>query len=149
MFGSIIACVDGSKQAMRAAITAVELAKRCDARLPFISVAPEHSKQIDEDLRRFMEAERLERPPDEAIDRVRAKLLKGMTDHARKKGHRNVDPIMRTGHPAHAIVDFARNAGADLIVMGSRGLGDVESVLIGSVSLEVSSRSSCPCLLVK
>jgi nucleotide-binding universal stress UspA family protein len=149
MFRRIIACVDGSKQAMRAAITAIELAKRCDARLTFISVSSEPSKEVDEELQRFMEVEHLERLPDEAIDRARTKLLQSVTDHAKKKAHRNVDSIMRTGHPARTIVDFARNTGADLIVMGSRGLGDVESVLIGSVSLEVSSQSSCACLLVK
>ncbi len=149
MFSNIIAAVDGSREGMRAAVAAIEMAKRFDARLTVISVAAERSKEIDEELQRFMEVEHLERLPDEAIDNARAKLLDHVRDHARKKGLGKVETVMRTGRPARAIVDFARSAGADLIVMGSRGLGDVESVLLGSVSLEVSSLSGCACLLVK
>lgn len=134
---------------MRAALAAIELAKQSQGRLTFISVAREPSKEIDEELRRFMEVEHLDRLPDEAIDSARARLLNHLKEHARKKGFQSAESVMRTGRPAAAIVEFARNVGADLIVMGSRGLGDVESVLIGSVSLEVSSRSDCACLLVK
>lgn len=149
MFGNILVAVDGSKQARRAAVAAIEIAGRFDARLTVISVAAERSTQIDAELRRFMEVEHLDRLPDEAIDAARARLLEHVKDHARKKGLTKVESVLRTGRPARAIVEFARETGADLIVMGSRGLGDVESVLIGSVSLEVSSLSDCACLMVK
>ena len=47
------------------------------------------------------------------------------------------------------IVDFARDQRADAIVMGSRGLGDVSGLLLGSVSHKVSHLAACTCIMVK
>nr|WP_312860533.1 universal stress protein [Mesorhizobium sediminum] len=46
-------------------------------------------------------------------------------------------------------MNVARDENFDLIVLGSRGLGDVEGFLLGSVSHKVTSLASCPCLTVK
>lgn len=51
--------------------------------------------------------------------------------------------------PASAILDEAHAAGADLIVVGSRGLGSIESLLLGSVSTEVVERSPVPVLVAR
>jgi nucleotide-binding universal stress UspA family protein len=53
------------------------------------------------------------------------------------------------GRPASAIVDDARRFGADLIVLGSRGHGTIEAMVLGSVSAEVIARSSVPVLVVR
>ena len=47
------------------------------------------------------------------------------------------------------ILDFAETNDIDLIVMGSRGLGVVKGVLLGSVSQYVVEQSKCPVLVVK
>jgi len=53
------------------------------------------------------------------------------------------------GRPASAILDEARATGADLIVVGSRGLGSIGSLLLGSVSTEVVERSPVPVLVAR
>ena len=53
------------------------------------------------------------------------------------------------GDPAGRILDTAKNGGADLIVLGSRGLTDVASLLLGSVSHKVLHLAPCACLMVK
>ena len=53
------------------------------------------------------------------------------------------------GEPAHRIVELARAREADLIVVGSRGLGVVQSALFGSVSKTLVTQAQRPVLVVK
>ena len=63
----------------------------------------------------------------------------------------NTGPVSKqiaTGTPAEAILTAADKEKADLIVMGSRGLGPVKELLLGSVSHRVATHASCPTLIV-
>ncbi|SFJ22152.1 Nucleotide-binding universal stress protein, UspA family [Paenibacillus sp. UNC496MF] len=57
--------------------------------------------------------------------------------------------LLAEGDPAAVICRTAKEAGADLIVMGSRGVGLVSELLLGSVSHAVAKHAHCPVLLVK
>ena len=57
--------------------------------------------------------------------------------------------IFREGKPARSIVEYARGASIDAIVMGSRGLSEFESALLGSVSHKVASLAGCTVMIVK
>ena len=59
------------------------------------------------------------------------------------------EAFSETGSPAVVILDFALSNDMDLIVMGSRGLGIVKGVLLGSVSQYIVEQSKCPVLVVK
>ena len=52
-------------------------------------------------------------------------------------------------NPSRALVDTAANEEFDLIVVGSRGLGNAASFLIGSVSKQVVTKAHCDVLVVK
>ena len=54
---------------------------------------------------------------------------------------------VRLGRPAEEILKAARRA--SLIVVGARGLGSVERLLLGSVSEQVLHRAPCPVLVVR
>jgi nucleotide-binding universal stress UspA family protein len=60
---------------------------------------------------------------------------------------RSVESAVLRGRPATAIVEDARAFGADLVVVGSRGLGGISSLLLGSVSSEVVDHAPCPVLV--
>ncbi len=63
----------------------------------------------------------------------------------------NTGPVSKqieTGTPAEAILAAAEKEKAGLIVMGSRGLGPVKELLLGSVSHRVVTHASCPTLVV-
>jgi nucleotide-binding universal stress UspA family protein len=55
---------------------------------------------------------------------------------------------MPSGGAAHAIADAARDAGADLIVVGTRGHGFVKGLLVGSVTHRLLHVAPCPILVV-
>jgi nucleotide-binding universal stress UspA family protein len=52
-------------------------------------------------------------------------------------------------YPSLGIVEAAEELGADLIVMGTRGLSGIKHVLLGSVAERVLRRASCPVVTVK
>lgn len=60
-----------------------------------------------------------------------------------------VEPILRQGDPKDIVVRVADEIGADLIIMGSRGLKRIQSILENSVSQYVFQLASRPMLLVK
>jgi nucleotide-binding universal stress UspA family protein len=62
---------------------------------------------------------------------------------------RTVDTMIRYGRPASEIVFEADRLGADLLVVGARGHGMVERVVLGSVSSEVADQAHCPVLVVR
>jgi nucleotide-binding universal stress UspA family protein len=57
-------------------------------------------------------------------------------------------PTIVEGGAAHAIADLARDAGADVIVAGTRGRGPLEGLLLGSVTHRLLQIAPCPVLTV-
>ncbi|WP_158737240.1 universal stress protein [Alteribacillus sp. YIM 98480] len=53
------------------------------------------------------------------------------------------------GEPGPAIVKHANANNYDCIVMGSRGLNNLQSMVLGSVSHKVAKRANCPVMIVK
>jgi nucleotide-binding universal stress UspA family protein len=61
----------------------------------------------------------------------------------------DIRPVLIRGRAASVIVDQAREMEADLIVVGHRGMGLWESMLLGSVSAEVVDHAPCPVLVAR
>ena len=53
------------------------------------------------------------------------------------------------GEPAEAIVDTARENGADLVIVGTRGENAAKRALMGSVSTSVLHHAPCDVLVVR
>ena len=62
-------------------------------------------------------------------------------------GDVNVECVVLRGEPASALIGYANNVGADLIVMVRRGR--MEGLVIGSVSAKLTSHANCTVLTVK
>jgi len=102
--------------------------------LPWLAMMPAALPQ--EALDQFFEATRKEAQA--ALDEASAQLPKGLS----------ASTLSVDGTPAEAILDQAEAGGHDLIVVGSRGRGDVASIMLGSVSHHVVHHSRVPVLVV-
>ena len=58
------------------------------------------------------------------------------------------DCVVRDGSAVSVVLDTADDLGADLIVLGSRGLGGYPELLLGSTSTQVAQRSAIPVVIV-
>jgi nucleotide-binding universal stress UspA family protein len=87
---------------------------------------------------------------DAVIKKVIAEgILDQAAAHARALGVRSVETVLETGDPARVIVATAEARGANLIVIGSRGLSDLRGLLLGSVSHKVNHLSGITVITVR
>ena len=120
----ILVPVDGSVGGCKAVDEALFIAEKCDAELDFVYVASNINKDI---------------PSHIVFDRIWEKL----SDERKARKH------VKSGHIAKSILEVADEQGSDMIVMGSRGLGLLKGVLIGSVSQKVIEEAKIPVMVVK
>ena len=138
MMKNILVPVDGSEGADRAIEKAVMLEKLCNAKVNFLYVANINQLAINAVL------------SDAILDSV-TKAGNVILERAMEMVPEGVEKesFSDTGSPAVVVLDFAESNNIDLIVMGSRGLGVVKGVLLGSVSQYVVEQAKCPVLVVK
>ncbi len=68
---------------------------------------------------------------------------------AAKQGLERVKTLTAEGNASKEIVATANSEAADMLFMGSRGLGEVRGLLMGSVSHKVMNMAPCTCVAVK
>lgn len=135
----IIVGYDGSQFSEKALQTGKYLAAALGSTLTTVTVlrAPEFSPSIDEIDESYNHAEKTIRPKLDEIAR------------AGREAGLEIETVVLRGHPAESIVNYAAGIKADLIIMGTRGLGGFKSLIIGSVAQKVVSYSKIPVLVVK
>jgi len=172
----IVVALDGSDHADKALELASELAGKYDAELVLLNVLSD--KHLSEGERQLAETEYLDElssTPEmsgvlQAGDlrtaaqrfvqgfgpvtrRVRAALGERLMERAHRKarehGARKIETALEDGEPAETILRVAKERNADMIVMGSRGLGGAQGLLMGSVSHKVGHLAECTCVTVK
>ncbi len=83
------------------------------------------------------------------MDEMTNAIISEAKEIANKEGVKKVTTAVREGKPARSIVEYAHNIKADLIVVGSRGVGEIEAALLGSVSQKVMILSECAVMVVR
>ena len=132
---------DGSEAALEAIDFGLELAHEQGSEVTFVHV----TAPIEWAVYPFgpLDAIPNEAPVVEEDDALRVAMAKagasGVAAH----------PVSILGDPVIELPAYAERMDADLIVIGSRGLGGVTSALLGSVSKGVLKHSKCPVLIVR
>jgi nucleotide-binding universal stress UspA family protein len=175
MFNKILFPTDGSDHAYKALDLAIDMAKKYDAELVILHVP--HGSENIEALRRFAEIEGLAPHVNKEIDRLRTidyrisavtdsafqdtgisprvliEVGHHIIDHAKGRAERNgvenVGTLLEVGDPADRILKCIESEKIDCVIMGSRGLNDLNGLFLGSVSHKVANRAPCTCIAVK
>jgi nucleotide-binding universal stress UspA family protein len=134
---------DGSETAKLAVRTAAEMAARTDARLHVVS-AYEPLSGLRVKGGDAAGAEASAPAPDAGVRAVLDEAL----GSCRALGV-ECDVYARTGNPAEAVLEVAEEQGADLIVVGSKGMTGTRRFLLGSVPDKVSHHAACSVLIVR
>lgn len=141
----IIWATDGSKDSEEALNYARFFAQRFDSEIIGIHVIPIHerllydySRDPDNELYRWVE---------KAAENHKAKLALIVNDLATHGLQFRGEVLI--GEPYKEIIRFSRGVKADLVVMGTRGQGLIDRMLIGSTTLKVLRESRVPVLAVK
>jgi nucleotide-binding universal stress UspA family protein len=135
MFKHILVAVDGSTYSQQALNTAIEVSRKFGSDV-FVLHVSEHD-------RGRASAYSLETPAE--ATRLVADAVKAVRDAGVSASGELRD--MAPGHVAKAIVETASAKNIDLIVMGSRGLSDVQGLLLGSVTHKVMQMVNIPVLV--
>lgn len=141
MFTKVLAAFDGSNLSQKALKKAVELAKEHGSELCIIHVYQLPALIVGE---AYVTA-----PPQIESDTINKAELVLQQAHALAAVIPNVSCVLKYGRPAEAILEYADSTGADLIVLGSRGLSGIKEFMLGSVSHSVVQHSKVPVLVVK
>ena len=145
----ILVPTDGSAHARRAIELATDIALQYGAMLYLLHVVSEST--IPDEVLEYIRVERLEEPPERVyLQKIGEGIISAAEREVRNKGmKKEVQSAVVQGDPAETIINFAREKGVDMIMLGSRGLGQVKGMLLGSVSSKVCHVADCTCVTVK
>jgi nucleotide-binding universal stress UspA family protein len=145
VFKSIVVGTDGSETATQAVRQAVELAKGIGAKVDLVSAyAPVSDQRLREERTEVPDDLQWMVNPREDVDAT----LKSAAEMAKADGV-DVETYARQGDPADAILDVAEEQGADLIIVGNKGMTGAKRFLLGSVPNKVSHHAPCSVLIIR
>lgn len=138
----IVSATDGSEQSLRAANVAAALSRTNDAKLFIVTVV-----RPPEGWWGIVGAP----PPAEslgnALSEAQRAVLEKTVEAVDLTGVR-YETVEEVGDPANQLAQFAEAQKADLIVIGQRGAGLVERIMVGSVADRLVHIASMPVLVV-
>lgn len=172
MIKKILVPVDGSQPSVKAVELASDLASKYDAEIILLHVLlrghmPDGLKKALEIEvgKRKASADNLVNMPQQIMARIDSKkdiqlsleelnyigkyVLSNVAAICQDRGVTKVEKRVEEGNPAKIVIKIASDTQADMIVMGNRGLSDLQGILVGSVSQKVSQLAKCTCVTVR
>jgi nucleotide-binding universal stress UspA family protein len=145
MFSRIVVGTDGSETAAEAVRHATELAKATGGSLDIVSAyEPIPQERLREEASEIPGDIAYAVGPREDVNVV----LENSSGPARQAGV-ETQTHPREGDPADAIIDVAEEVGADLIVVGNKGMTGAKRFLLGSVPNKISHHAPCGVYIVR
>ena len=138
MFKNVLIAVDGSEYSNKALTYAKNMAQIYNATLWLVHVLAHTS-----DLLGYEDYEKLYAKRKHAGQSV-------LDDALAELGESNLEihQELLEGSEPDSILSCAKKKQADLIIMGTRGMGALKGLLVGSVSRKVIHLASCPVMVV-
>ncbi len=139
MFECIVYATDGSEYALKALAYARDLTKLHDAELFVVHAYPSVSDLLGHKEYNAVLVHRIADAKKIIEEAVKELELAGLT----------FEIELLEGPLAEAIINVAETRGADLIIIGARGMSSIEGLLLGSVSQKVIHHAPCPVLVIR
>jgi nucleotide-binding universal stress UspA family protein len=145
MFSTIVVGTDGSDTAAKAVTEATELARALGASIELVcAYEPVPSQRLRSEAQQVPhDMEWMVTPREDADGTLREAC------EVIEEAGVPVTPYAREGDPADAILDVAEERGADLIVVGNKGMTGAKRFLLGSVPNKVSHHAPCSVLIIR
>jgi nucleotide-binding universal stress UspA family protein len=140
----VLLATDGSEDAALAARIAADASKKADSELHLVHVLPQFPRHAYPGITPEIYSYVLDKTYELADH-----LLDEQAERIENWGGKVAKSHLRRGPAIDEILDLAEELGAGLILVGSRGLGPVKSLLLGSVSEGVIHHATCPVLVAR
>jgi nucleotide-binding universal stress UspA family protein len=139
---TIVLATDGSDGASLAARAAADLSRRTGAQLHVIHAWRHHLQGLGYPTMAWTDYSYLD-------EREARRVLETQVDALEAAGDLSTESHLLQGSPVDAILDLCEELRPGLLVMGSRGLGPIGRLLVGSVSEGVVHHARCPVLVIR
>jgi len=153
MYKKILVAFDGSEASKHALDHAVSIAEKNHAELHIVSVVPRVMMPVFPDEGFGAAPVTAAQDMSDYQERMKAVYGKSLeeaeTDIKNHYPDLKVETTLMEGRPSATIVDEAENNDMDLIVIGSRGLGGLTGLILGSTSRRIVESCTKPVLVVK
>ena len=147
MINKLLVALDGSNHSLKAVDYASEIAASLKAKVIILSVVK--AQELPKGLRKHANLEHFPGLDIEILKKVAGDLVADAERRAKAKGVDDTVREVEEGPVARTIVARAKHHNADLIIVGSRGLSNIEATLRGGVSHRVELLAKCSVLTVK
>ena len=145
IFKKVVVGTDGSDTATQAVRQAVDLAKEVGASVEIVSAyEPVPAQRLRQERRETPEELQWAINPREEVEATLASAVE-----IAKEAGIAASTHPRQGDPADAILDVAEETGADLIVVGNKGMTGAKRFLLGSVPNKVSHHAPSSVLIIR
>ncbi|KKG15437.1 universal stress protein [Methanosarcina sp. 2.H.T.1A.6] len=140
-YRNIVIATDGSENTRKAISYGIEIAKLSGATVHALYVVDTSSfSSIPMDAGWEAMYEILKKEGEKAVSEVKRQGEIAGVD---------VKEVLEEGHPSNAILEFAENNNADLVIMGTLGKTGLDRFLMGSVAEKVVRGSKVPVMVVR
>ena len=144
----ILVPLDGSENALKALDFTISIIEKYDDRLTLLYVIPD--RDVPDEVKQYMQAEHIKDSPQFSYEEIANDLILGEGERRAKENNiSSVKKIIEYGKPSQVIARAAERENVDMIIMGTRGLSDIESITFGSTAHKVMHLANCTVVAIK